>query len=68
MLDDYTRATPQMWRLTDSVFFYLRRTTTKNHGVDAQQMAYLFGIAGLDDEKRVSNCELVSTVCALRLT
>ena len=57
-----------MWRLTDSVFFYLRRTTKKNHGVDAQQMAYLFGIAGLDDEKRVSNCELVSTVCALRLT
>ncbi|KAH7096389.1 hypothetical protein BKA62DRAFT_719781 [Auriculariales sp. MPI-PUGE-AT-0066] len=54
LLDDYGRASEHMWRLADSVFFYIQGTTGKKHGVDAQQMSWLFSVAALEDDKRVA--------------
>lgn len=53
LLDDYGRASSLMWRLADSVFFYITQTTNAEHGLDAQRYAWLLHVAGIENNDKV---------------
>lgn len=42
-----------MWRLSDSLYFYIERLTGKAHGVDSLRYSWLLHIAGIENDEKV---------------
>ncbi|KZV96347.1 hypothetical protein EXIGLDRAFT_747701, partial [Exidia glandulosa HHB12029] len=54
LLDDYGRASNLMWRLADSVFFYVKESMNVDHGIDAQRYSWLLHVAGIENDQKIS--------------